>query len=236
MSKLLGKLFLEKTNFDKIPPFQLKVKYLKSTDSFSFFGLRVSLFEFKDVPGIDAFHITLSRSVICDLIDADKNKSLVYQWSFGYKTPQKTSDLNSLCVNELNSLSSPIPRDVLLDFAAWQYLFKISRDSLSQASLLWKRKKWNRLSSPNQVWLDIPLRSHSKVPGSGRKLNSPKSWPFPGESLQQVIVRCERNKALAVQKNFLPWFIDASKELALALNQPFDLNSCLSSWRVLSYR
>ncbi len=231
MSKLIGKLFLKQSDFDKISDFGLKIKYLKSSDSFVFFGFRPSLADFQNVPGISPFRIVLSRASVCALIDTDKNHDLIYQWSFGYKTPIKNSNLNELIHKELPLVNIPV--DELLDFSAWQYVFKISRDSLSQASLLWKRKKWKRLSSPSDVWLSIPLRSHTKVPGSGRSINSKPSWPFPGESLEQVLERCQRNKLIAAQRNFFPWFLDASKDEAKAKNIPFDFDSCLVSWKEL---
>lgn len=261
MSKLMGKIILRSKNdsdFEKkdIVYAGLSVRYLKTSDSYEFKGLRLTKKdEEKDLKSagltwddigerFSSCRVVVSSGVMSAMITADK-MDFCYQWSIGYETREKLGrrpgDLQLLRDKELKFISEStggdfsgnsgvdFDLDSYFDLSVWQYLFNISETILKKARILWKKRKWNR-GNVSSCWLELKKRENF-----GGRLIGSHSISHAGvnlnmESEEDFKIRIAHNKKVALNKGFLAWYLDTCKEECKRLGKNFDKEKCVEEY------
>ena len=260
MSKLMGKIFLKgrgesvSSGFFEFSKQKLYVRYLKTSDSFEFKGLRLTkkdqeaelgmkLSEIGE--GFEANRLIVSSSVLSAMIMADKIDDIIYHWSVGYEAREKLGnrpgDFKLLSEREKkfvfdscgNVLSASLDFDAYIDLSVWQYLYNISETILVSVRRLWKKKSWGRASSR---WKELSRRENfgGRVVGSVNVSSSDGTGDeFGVETDEDFFLRIEHNKKVAVSKGFLVWYLEACKEECKRRGVPFSREECVSKWNKL---
>ena len=256
MSKLMGKIFLKSrgesvsTGFFEFSKQKLYVRYLKTSDSFEFKGLRLTkkdqeaelgmkLSEIGE--GFEANRLIVHSSVLSAMIMADKIDDVVYHWSVGYEAREKlgyrVGDFKLLSDRERNFVCSTcdvsfLDFDSYIDLSVWQYLYNISETILVSVKRLWKKKAWGRSSSR---WLKLKARENfgGRLVGAIAKKSVSDDDSFGNESEADFNERIAHNKKVALSKGFLAWYLDACKEECKKRGLVFNRDECVNEWNTL---
>ena len=253
----MGKIFLKGRSggdFSEVSEVGLSVRYLKTSDSFEFKGLRLtkrdteqelkesglSLAEIGE--GFSMSRVVVKSNVLSAMIMADK-MDFCYHWSIGYEAREKLGkrpgDFALMRDRELafvhksidSSSCEMISVDDYLDLSVWQYCYNISETILHQVRVLWKKRKWNR-GNVSSCWLELCKRENF-----GGRMIGARSVPHAGvmvnmESDADFNERISHNKKVAIAKGYLTWYIETCKEEAKRNKVAFDKEKCLETWRL----
>ena len=248
----MGKIILRgrekgEIGFDEVVSTGLSVKYLKSSDSFEFKGLRItkadeerelrdsglSLYDLGESFSIN--RVVVKGSVLSAMIMADK-MDLVYHWSVGYESREKLGrrpgdfgllrDKEYAFLRESVGMEAPIDYDDYLDLCVWQYCFNISETILRFVKVLWKKKRWGRSSSE---WLQLKKRENFGGREWGSK-NLSENRNLVLESDADFDERISHNKKVAITRGIFAWYLEACREECKRKKVPFNRDECASAW------
>lgn len=218
MSKYLGKLLLDSGSITEAETENACVKYILSNDAFMF---KAGTYKF-----------CVGADLVFELAELKGTLECQYAWSTGYVVrPKKGIEyLREMRNDELTLLggrreliiSNQLDNDYDFDLlCVLQYLYKFSND-------FFKRVKGHSIRSKKYLSLQ------RKVLGkAGRKKGSKNVSEEESETIPEILMRCEHNMGVAVDKGFLEWYIEAQKEWCKAANKKFDKKKCLEKWNEL---
>ena len=223
MSKYLGKLLLEAGAVNQECLNLVCVRYVQKTNQFMF------RYEGPNVGGI----FCAGAELVYALCAEHGYLECQYQWSVGYTVrPLKgLESLVSMRNEELELLggkrnlvlSGKLDNDQDFDYlCAIQYLYKFSDTFFKRLQGHWKRDK---------SFVEMERRVIGKC---GRKKGGHNQvQESEEESREEIFLRIEHNKKVAVQRGFLEWYVEACKEECKVLGQKFDKNKVLEQWQKL---
>ena len=223
MSKYLGKLLLESGAFSETEIGCAYVKYVQGSDMFCFKVGTKKVYTFVAGAGL-VFAMCKFRGYL----------ECQYKWSTGYVVKEKKGleEFKSMRNDELLLLggrrelimSDQLDNDYDFDLlCCLQYKYQFSDTFFKRVKGHWRRGK---------TFVEMKLRDLGK---SGRKKGS-KNREDPEEyveTVDDIVLRCEHNKAVALKKGILEWYIEANKELCKAQGIRFDKDKCVEQWNEL---